>query len=177
MRMKRLQRVEGSNQQAGTAQTGDSAPVQDSALSVPTSAAGLNVDPSTSSPQKKVVRNEHSTSPNPPAQASVSVTPKKADPQAAEALRLHRDAVALNLSLEHALQLTLRSDAAVDSIRYIGHEHNNGTLLSTTNISELICNFLAEENVNAVQYLTGCYKRIAVKESAVTPGVATELAR
>jgi hypothetical protein len=105
------------------------------------------------------------------------VTPKKPESQAAEAVRLDRDARALNISLEFSLQLTLRPEAAVDSIRYAGQDHSAGSLLNASNINELICSHLTEQNEGAVHYLTGCYKRIALKESSASASVAAELTK
>lgn len=130
------------------------------------------------SPQKKILKN---SGPNSPVTTSASVdlsrpSPKK-DPAVLEAVKLDRDARALNMSLEFALQLTLRPEAAVDSIQYIGQAGGPAALLNSNNISELICSHLTEHSENAVLYLTGCYKRIVAKESSVSPGIVAELAK
>ena len=132
----------------------------------------------TLSPQKKILKNGGPSSPigTNAALEATKPSPKK-DPAALEALKLDRDARALNMSLEFALQLTLRPEAAVDSIQYIGQPGAPSALLNANNISELICSRLTEYTENAVNYLTGCYKRIVAKESSVSPGIVVELAK
>lgn len=135
-------------------------------------------DGTTLSPQKKILKNNGPSSPlgtNSGAEAS-RPSPKK-DPAALEAVKLDRDARALNMSLEFALQLTLRPEAAVDSIQYIGQPGAPSALLNASNISELICTRLTEHTENAVNYLSGCYKRIVAKESSVSPGIVVELVK
>jgi len=133
----------------------------------------------TSSPLKKSLKTSGPQSPiaNSTADAPKS-TPKK-DPAALEALKIDRDHRALNMNLEFALQLTLRREAAVDSIQYCGNEGitaaNN--FLNASNISELMCGRLNEQTENAVMYLSGCYKRIVAKESSASPAVQAELAK
>ncbi len=83
------------------------------------------------------------------------------------------------MNLEFALQLTLRREAAVDSIQYCGHEGITAanSFLNASNISELMCGRLNEQTENAVMYLSGCYKRIVAKESSASPAVQAELAK
>lgn len=173
--MKRLQKVEVSSAAESTAMdiatagtdVGDAKRVnQDSD------------DINTLSPQKKILKNSGPPTPIPANTTPESVKPSpKKDPAALEAVKLDRDARALNMSLEFSLQFTLRPEAAVDSIQYIGQPGTPSALLNATNISELICSRLTEHNENAVAYLTGCYKRIVAKESSVSPGIVVELAK
>lgn len=128
----------------------------------------------TPSPQKLSTKTENTAS-NSPNSAGPKSTPKKVDPQVTEALRVDRDARALNLSLEFALQFTLRREAAVDSVVYIGDDSSSVTLLNASNISDLICRRLTEQEMSAVQYLTGCFKRIVAKESSASQSVAEDL--
>lgn len=95
-----------------------------------------------------------------------------------------RDAISLNISLEYALQSTFRREAAINSIKYIGNNELAGVVPSTellinaANISELICNRLSGDNagvLNAVSYLSGCYKRILQRESSASEKVRDEL--
>lgn len=132
----------------------------------------------TSSPLKKTPKTSGPSSPLPATPDTSKLTPKK-DPAALEAVKVDRDNRALNLNLEFALQLTLRADAAVDSIKYCGHEGITPatSLLNAGNISELICGRLTEQTENAVLYLSGCYKRIVAKESSASPVVQAELAK
>lgn len=127
----------------------------------------------TASPLKKSLKTTSVSSP------IVTSPQKKTDPAALEAVKVDRDNRALNLSLEFALQLTLRPEYAVDSVRYCGHDGitSSNNLLNAGNISELICGRLTEQTENAVLYLTGCYKRIVAKESSTSPVVQTELAK
>lgn len=79
------------------------------------------------------------------------------------------DARSLNLILETALQSTVRSSGAIDSnLIYI---ENGSPLITSTNISEIICYRLAETNLSiyngAVGYLTGCYLRLLLKEKTL----------
>ena len=169
--MKRLQKAEEIMAQGAT-----STPMEvDTKLDSPTrskSSMSTTTAP-TPSPQKISSKTENTTC-NSPNDGPKS-TPKKSDPQVTEALRIDRDARALNLSLEFALQFTLRPEAAVDSVVYIGQDNSTGTLLNASNISDLICRRLIEQEMSAVQYLTGCFKRIVAKESSASPGVATDL--
>ena len=138
----------------------------DGACTTATAARKSPADVSTSSPQKKMIKSETTSSP-----ATNKTNPLQSP------MKLDREARALNIALEFSLQLTLRPEAAVDSIRYIGQDGNSGGLLNSTNISELICSRLTEGTENAVHYLTSCYKRIMTKESSVTPGILSELAK
>lgn len=175
--MKRLQKVEAAAPESAATDGRNSPSPQPAQVAPSPTRSKIEVDTSTPSPVKKVIRSEERSSLSPSQEPGTKLTPKKVDPQLAEALRIDRDARALNMSLEYSLQLTFRSEAAVDSIRYVGQEGTSGTLLNSTNISELICSHLTEQNESAIAYLTGCYKRIVQKESAASPAVATELAR
>lgn len=132
----------------------------------------------TSSPLKKSLK---TSGPQSPVASNASEAPRstpKKDPAALEALKIDRDNRALNMNLEFALQLTLRREAAVDSIQYCGHDGvtATSTFLNASNISELMCGRLNEQTENAVMYLSGCYKRIVAKESSASPAVQAELA-
>lgn len=133
----------------------------------------------TASPLRKSLKSESTSSPIVNNPDSAKLTPRKTDPAALEAVKLDRDNRSLNINLEFALQITLRPDAAVDSIRYFGHSGitSSNNLLNASNISELICGRLSEPNENAVMYLSGCYKRIVAKESSASPAVLVELAK
>lgn len=170
--MKRLQKVE---------ETSLSEKTDSSALEVESPAdtkRNKNGD-ETSSPLKKSLKTSGPQSPiaNNPVDAP-KLTPKK-DPAALEALKVDRDNRALNMNLEFALQLTLRREAAVDSIQYCGHDGiaAGNSSLNASNISELMCGRLNEQTENAVMYLSGCYKRIVAKESSASPAVQVELAK
>jgi len=177
IRMKRLQKVEDSS----NADKADSGPMEidtQSERSPADTKRNKNGD-DTSSPLKKTPKTSGPSSPLPATPDTSKLTPRKADPAALEAVKVDRDNRALNLNLEFALQLTLRSDAAVDSIKYCGHEGITPatSLLNASNISELICGRLTEQTENAVLYLSGCYKRIVAKESSASPAVQAELAK
>ena len=126
------------------------------------------------SPQKKIVKN--GTPPNSSSSSDPSPSPKKVDASIMEGLKADRETRALNLSLEAALQLTLRPEAAVDSIRYIEHQ---SSLLNSANISELICTRLQVQTESAVQYFIGCNKRFVFEQnqSIASMYIATDLAK
>jgi hypothetical protein len=91
---------------------------------------------------------------------------------------MDRDSVALNLNLENCILITLRQEIAQSnpSIRYIG-TISSSDLLNSSNISELICTLLSQKSevLNAVNYLTGSYKRLHAKESAVNDKLKEDL--
>ena len=133
----------------------------------------------TSSPLKKSLKISGPQSPIASSTADPQKSTPKKDPAALEALKIDRDNRALNMNLEFALQLTLRREAAVDSIQYCGHDGITvaNSFLNASNISELMCGRLNEQTENAVMYLSGCYKRIVAKESSASPAVQVELAK
>lgn len=89
------------------------------------------------------------------------------------------DAIALNLSLEFALGITLRAEAASSEVVFVGTDGAPPQFLTVANISELLCGRLysssSAELHNAVHYLTGCYKRILVKETSASPKTKEDL--
>lgn len=128
------------------------------------------VEDQSSSPQRKMTKSE-------PSPAHASATPSKLnssgtlDPAAAEAIRAEREQRALNITLESALLVTFRREAATELIHFIGEDNaDEGQLLNCNNFSEVVCNRLSDTGdiLNAVSYLTGCYKRIMAKESAAS---------
>lgn len=91
-----------------------------------------------------------------------------------------REARALNISLESALLLTLRPEAAIDKICYVEQlGSSKSSLINSSNISELICSYLNEQSdsVSAVHYLVGCYKRILAKEVSSSASIHAELVK
>jgi hypothetical protein len=134
--------------------------------------------PAEVSPQRKIVKNSDINSPT-VSNGGVTTptnTPKK-DPAQLEALKQDRDARALNISLEAALLITLRREAAIEPIRFLDYDAEGTGLLTATNISEVLCSRLTDQNESAVTYLIGCYKRIVTKETSATAGIVTELAK
>ena len=124
-----------------------------------------------SSPSKKIMKNEVSVSPKSDLPTSIfTMTPTSAI--------LDREARALNIALESSLLITLRQDVSLDkTICYMGSNQQTGDLLTTANISELICSRLMGRNeiLNAVNYLSGCYKRILSKEVAAAQKLRDDL--
>ena len=121
---------------------------------------------SLSSPLKKIMKNEVESPRN------NSSTPTT--------IVLDREARTLNLALESSLLMTLRQDYHEDkTIIYMGNEHKVGDLLNTGNISELVCSRLSGrgEILNAVNYLSGCYKRIISKEVSASPKLRDDLVK
>ena len=88
-----------------------------------------------------------------------------------------QEARALNLSLENALQVTLRLEVADSSTFYLGDMVTTSEFLNSTNFSEVICARLSTRGdiLNAVSYLVGCYKRLSSKELTSSGNLRDEL--
>lgn len=94
--------------------------------------------------------------------------------------KLDRDVRSLNLILESSLLSTLRSEAANESVSYVGDYIDcNGNMLNSTNISEVICSRLANnvDRQSAITYLCNSYKRLILKETAAPTQIQPEVAK
>jgi hypothetical protein len=116
-----------------------------------------------SSPMKKIMKDTLSNSSS---SKEASKTNATNNSDSSNKIKLDREAIALNLSLENVLQLTLRPEIA-DSLVYL---ESADQLLSPSNLSEHICSrlMLKKDLLNAIWYLTACYKRILSKESSAS---------
>lgn len=92
-----------------------------------------------------------------------------------------RDKRALNLSLENAMQFTLRADAATNGVVLLEQQDAAvGEFINPGNVSMLIFARLSEQSADipsAVSYLVGCYKRLQTKELSAAPKVQEDLAK
>eukprot|EP01032_Pedospumella_encystans_P017808 gene17808-20285_t len=176
IRLKRLQKVEET---VLSEKTSGNALEIDATQPSPADTKRNKDGDETSSPLKKSLKTSGPQSPIASSTTDAQKSTPKKDPAALEALKIDRDNRALNMNLEFALQLTLRREAAVDSIQYCGHDGitMSNSFLNASNISELMCGRLNEQTENAVMYLSGCYKRIVAKESSASPAVQAELAK
>jgi hypothetical protein len=78
--------------------------------------------------------------------------------------------------------MTLRADAAAPGVLFMGSDGRPPEYLNVGNISELICTRLASGDsgtdvINAVSYLSGCYKRILNKESSANAKAKEDLVK
>ena len=91
--------------------------------------------------------------------------------------KVDKQALLLTMSLESVMLVTFRPETANTNIKYIS-PGEGPPVLSSSNISEVICDRLSEESVfgGAVGYLSGCYKRIISKESGTDENTRNELA-
>lgn len=90
--------------------------------------------------------------------------------------KIDKQTLALSLALESIMQITLRQEAANNNLKYIANQEAN-YYLTVSNLSEIICTKLVEgrEFGGAVNYLSGCFKRLAAKESTSDDKLKTDL--
>jgi hypothetical protein len=87
--------------------------------------------------------------------------------------------LAINIALESILLVTYRREAVTDTIRYMDSGMSEDKYIDHTNISEIVCTLLMEnqEAGGAIGYLTGCYRRLVAKENAVNERVREDLVK
>lgn len=111
--------------------------------------------------------------------AKLSSSPERSPVvQASPGKRVDLEARALNVVLENCLLITLRPEAAVSPIVFVGGDERTDSLITANNISELVCSRLSgtcNEILNAVSYLVGCCKRMIAKEPASNQKTREEL--
>lgn len=145
------------------------APVSPPRTTITESAPAL-VAPSSSTPVKFSLASADTESPKKKMQKSEASPTKFGTPASQEARML-------NIGLENALQVTLRLEVADGSTYYLGDLVTSGEMLSSSNLSEVICARLTSRGdiLNAVSYLVGCYKRITAKEITASGNLRDEL--
>lgn len=92
---------------------------------------------------------------------------------------MDKSVLQLTLALESILLSTYRQEALNANIKYFQGGNSTNHNLNSANISEIICTRLSEskEYGGAVNYLTGCFKRLVSKEQSADDKIRPELAR
>jgi hypothetical protein len=92
--------------------------------------------------------------------------------------KLDKYTLTLSLTLEAIMLTTYRTESATNNIVYLKNQ-DPFPCLTVANISEVICTRLFEgkEFGGAIGYLSGCYKRLQLKESGIDENMRPDLAR
>lgn len=89
-------------------------------------------------------------------------------------------ALSLTLALEGILLVTYRQEASNSNVKYLQSGNDDSMhYLTVNNISEVICTRLFEgkEYGGAVGYLSGCFKRLVIKEQSCDDKIRPDLLR